>query len=581
MEILQLPILALQERIDKEMLDNPTLESVDSFDSTDSYDSTNEYDSYNSSDYSEQEKPMDLDRSGEEVKEERLEKTVEEGRISDTTTESVSMDNTTEEGTDVSLDVSKSSDDSSNDKRDVLDASELAQSSEHEYEERDLGEQELVIHENGGQDDFERLNNLGEEYSTDFSSDSSDYASDYYSGSGERRTGRNSEEESELYNNMLANMMAKPETLQDHLIQQLSWFELSVDERQACEKIIYNLDERGYFVSSLDDLFPGSSLEMEQMQSHALEIVQSLEPRGVGARDIRECLLLQLNPDQKFYPELKNLLENYLTDLEYNRLPLISKATGYSIDFLQTLIQEFKALNPSPGREYQYSVVPLLVPDVYVTPNSEGGYNVSLEDQEIPRLKISSFYRKLESSKKATPEEKEYIHRKLNSAQWLIDSIAQRNNTILRVCQAIVDYQKEFLNNGPEFLKPLKMQQIADSLGIHVATVSRAVDEKWAQTPRGVFPLRSFFGGGAPASSSQQGEEESGGIAWTVIQGKIKEMVDNEDKSCPLSDDTIMERLSADGIVVARRTIAKYRKILNIPSSRQRRDWSLPLKKEA
>lgn len=584
MEILQLPILALQERIDQELLDNPTLESVDSYNSNDDFDNS---DHYGELDYSQGEfrDGAILDANGE-----REQLGQEQNRAKTSDKNELDAKNSSSDGESNSLSASESdsfANDSSSQIRERSESrpeNETVTTSEHELEEHDPSERELVIHENGGQDDFERLNNLGDEYSTDFSSDSTDYSPDYYGGGGggpERRNG-NSEEEAELYNNMLANMEDRQETLQDHLISQLTWFDLSNEERQTCEKIICNLDERGFFTTSLDEIFPGSTLEMVQLQAHALEVVQQLDPRGVGARDVRECLLLQLNPDQKYYTELKTLIENHLVDLEYNRLPQISKATGYSIDFLQTLLEEFKAFNPSPGRAYEHSVVPLLVPDVYVTSDGSGGFNVSLEDQEIPQLRVSSFYRKLENNQKTTQEERDYIHRKLNSAQWLIESIEQRKNTILKVCQAIVDYQKDFLNNGPEYLKPLKMQQIADQLGIHVATVSRTVDDKWMQTPRGVYPLRSFFVGGLPAApvNDRSGDEEDT-VAWSVIQGKIKDMVNKEDKSAPLSDDTIMERLAADGIVVARRTIAKYRKKMNIPSSRQRRDWSLALKKDA
>ncbi len=581
MEILQLPILALQERIDKELLDNPTLESLDSYDSNDDYDNSDHYEDldYSSGEFG---GGANVDAGGEsEQRDQNSAKTSDKNDL-DAKNGGADGESNSISASDPFADESSSQNRERSESRPENETG--ASTSDHEFEEHDPSEKELVIHENGGQDDFERLNNLGDEYSTDFSSDSTDYSPDYYGSGGggaERRSG-NSEEEAELYNNMLANMEDRQETLQDHLISQLTWFDLSNEERQTCEKIICNLDERGFFTASLDEIFPGSTLQMEQLQAHALEIVQQLDPRGVGARDVRECLLLQLNPDQKYYTELKTLIENHLVDLEYNRLPQISKATGYSIDFIQTLLEEFKAFNPSPGRAYEHSVVPLLVPDVYVTSDGEGGFNVSLEDQEIPQLRVSSFYRKLENNQKTTQEERDYIHRKLNSAQWLIESIEQRKNTILKVCQAIVDYQKDFLNNGPEYLKPLKMQKIADQLGIHVATVSRTVDDKWMQTPRGVYPLRGFFVGGLPAApvNDQSGDEEDT-VAWSVIQGKIKEMVNKEDKSAPLSDDTIMERLAADGIVVARRTIAKYRKIMNIPSSRQRRDWSLALKKDA
>jgi RNA polymerase sigma-54 factor len=203
-----------------------------------------------------------------------------------------------------------------------------------------------------------------------------------------------------------------------------------------------------------------------------------------------------------------------------------------------------------------------------VEPVEEGGYQVRLEDGRTPSLFISPYYRKLLKSGQATEETREYIKRKLNSAQWLIDSIQQRRSTLTKVAQAIVDHQSDFLNKGPDFIQPLKMQQIADKVGVHVTTVSRAVDDKWIQTPRGIFPLKRFFCGG---TVSQNGEE----VAWDTVRLKLQEIVDHEDKQRPLSDDQLVKELAKHGITVARRTITKYRKRMSIPSSRQRRDWSL------
>ncbi len=189
-----------------------------------------------------------------------------------------------------------------------------------------------------------------------------------------------------------------------------------------------------------------------------------------------------------------------------------------------------------------------------------------LEDGHTPSLFISPYYRKLFQSTDTSEETREYIKRKVNSAQWLIDSIEQRRSTLTKVSQAIVDHQKEFLDKGPEAIEPLKMQQIADKVGVHVTTVSRAVDDKWIQTPRGIFPLKRFFCGG---TTSAAGEE----VAWDTVRLKLQETVDGEDKQHPLSDDQLVQQLAAHGITVARRTVTKYRKAMGILSSRQRRDW--------
>ena len=188
-------------------------------------------------------------------------------------------------------------------------------------------------------------------------------------------------------------------------------------------------------------------------------------------------------------------------------------------------------------------------------------------DSRGPSLRISEYYRRRLAEGTATPEEREYIKRKINAAQWLIESIEQRRNTLTKVAQAIVDYQTRFLDEGPEHIEPLKMQQIADQVGVHVTTVSRAVDDKWIQTPRGILPLRRFFVGG---THSDDGED----VAWDIIRIKLQEVVDNEDKTNPFSDDELVVELKKHGLTVARRTITKYRQKMDIPSSRQRRDWS-------
>lgn len=273
-----------------------------------------------------------------------------------------------------------------------------------------------------------------------------------------------------------------------------------------------------------------------------------------------------MKPKTPFLEQLRTLISDHLEDLEQNRIPAISKKTGYSIETIQEAVAELRRLNPKPGAEFSESVAPTVTPDVIVEPREGGGYQVRLEDGRTPTLFISPYYRKLLRSG-ANAETREYIKRKVNSAQWLIDSIEQRRNTLTRVAQAIVDHQAEFLDEGPEAIEPLKMQQIADRVGVHVTTVSRAVDDKWIQTPRGIFPLKRFFCGG---TVSADGEE----VAWDTVRLKLQEIVDGEDKSRPLSDDQLVTELGKHGITVARRTVTKYRKAMNIPSSRQRRDWS-------
>ena len=267
------------------------------------------------------------------------------------------------------------------------------------------------------------------------------------------------------------------------------------------------------------------------------------------------------------YEELKTLISNHLEDLEHNRLPQIERKTGYSIEVIKDALEHLRKLNPKPGAAFTSTYVQPVQPDVFVELIEGGKYKVRLEDGHTPNLFISPYYRKLLTSTDTDEKTREYIKRKINSAQWLIESIEQRRNTLTRVAQAIVDHQTEFLNKGPESIEPLKMQQIADKVGVHVTTVSRAVDDKWIQTPRGIFPLKRFFVGGTVSAA---GEE----VAWDTVRMKLQEVIDKEDKANPLSDDDLVQELHKHGLTVARRTVTKYRKAMDIPSSRQRRDWS-------
>jgi RNA polymerase sigma-54 factor len=366
----------------------------------------------------------------------------------------------------------------------------------------------------------------------------------------------------------MANLVARPESLQEHLELQLHEMDLDEPLRLMAERIISSLDSNGYLPGSLEDLLPpDASREELELARRALVVVQQLEPAGVGARDLRECLLLQLTPDLPYYEELKTLISGHLDDLCENRLPAIERKTGYTFERIQAAWDELRKLKPKPGAEFSDVHVPTVTPDVFLEQDDDGTYRVRLEEGDTPSLRISNYYRQRLLSGTATAEEKEYIKRKVNSAQWLIDSINQRRSTLTKVSQAIVDHQTRFLEEGPEAIEPLKMQQIADRVGVHVTTVSRAVDDKWIQTPRGLYPLRRFFVGG---TTSDDGEE----VTWDAIRIKLQEVVDEEDKANPYSDDDLVRQLKTHGLTVARRTVTKYRQKMGIPSSRQRRDWT-------
>jgi RNA polymerase sigma-54 factor len=417
-------------------------------------------------------------------------------------------------------------------------------------------ERELVIDEtHSNEDDFERLMKMDEEYPEHFEERS-------------RPSRAEVEEAGERKLDAIANMAARPQSLQDYLHDQLGWFDLEPALRAMADRIVYSLDTNGYLQGRFEDLLGlNAGSDDLDLAQRALALVQRLDPPGVGARDLRECLLLQLVPGMTYYEQLRTLISDCLEDLEHNRLPVISRRTGYSIELIQKVLGELRKLSPKPGADYNNIVVPPVTPDVFVELDENGQYCVRLEDGHTPSLFISPYYRKLFQDAQTNDETREYIKRKVNSAQWLIDSIQQRRSTLTKVAQAIVEHQKAFLDKGPEAIEPLKMQQIADKVGVHVTTVSRAVDEKWIQTPRGIFPLKRFFCGG---TTSADGEE----VAWDTVRLKLQEIIDAEDKQRPLSDDQLVLQLAAHGITVARRTVTKYRKAMGVLSSRQRRDWS-------
>ena len=426
---------------------------------------------------------------------------------------------------------------------------------------RTVDEKPLVVdQEHANQADFERSYDWASEYP-----DSDDDRS--------RPSAARIDDASDRYLDAMANMEERPETLFNHLHDQLSNYELSEAERQAADKIIYNLDVNGYLPLPLEDLVdpdgpPDRATQLALLQK-ALGVVQGMDPLGVAARDLRECLLLQIRPDTPRARQLRRLVSDHLEDLAGNRLPLIERKTGYSIAEIEGLREQLHSLQPKPGAIFSVPVVPAVKPDVYVEQQADGSWKVQLEEVDLPNLRISPTYRQMLMDPDTDPATREYIKRKINSAQWLIESIEQRRSTLLKTAQAIVDHQARFLVDGPEVIEPLKMQQIADRIGMHVTTVSRAVDDKWLQTPRGLYPLRRFFVGG---TVSADGDE----VAWDTVRLKLQEIIDNEPKDDPYSDDALVEELGKRGITVARRTVTKYRKAMDIPSSRQRRDWKLP-----
>jgi RNA polymerase sigma-54 factor len=384
---------------------------------------------------------------------------------------------------------------------------------------------------------------------------------------GPRRSRAALSEESDRKQDAMQNMASRPRSFHDHLIDQLSFFDCESKVRALAEYIIYNLDEKGYLRMDLHDVTRdfGGSATLEQAEE-ALGLVQRLDPPGVGARDVRECLLLQITPETPDHEVLHTLISQHLDDLEHNRLPVIEKKTGIPLDRIKESLEHLGRLNLRPAASFATDSAHYVIPDLIVEHNDRGGYDVRLVDEHTPLLAISRSYQKLLHNKQTDTQTREYIQKRIQSARWLIESIEQRRNTLLKVARAIIEHQKEFLDKGPEFIEPLKMQQIADRVGVHVTTVSRAVDDKWVQTPRGIFPLKRFFGGGTMTAGGDE-------VAWDTIRQKLLEIIAKEDKQNPMSDEEIVEEMRRQGLKVARRTVTKYRQILLIPTSRQRRQF--------
>jgi RNA polymerase sigma-54 factor len=415
---------------------------------------------------------------------------------------------------------------------------------------------ELVIDTKGdAADDFERLEKMSQEWPDHFGD--------------ERRVSRNRiDEEGDKRHDFEQNMPSRPQSLQDYLNGQLSFLECPRDQMRLIQFLVSHIDDRGFVATPLEDirLAYDAPITMEQMQE-ALKIVQKLDPRGVGARDLSECLQLQLTPETPHAEVVRVLIQNHLEDITHNRLPLIQKKTGFDLKTIAEAIEQLKHLNPRPASQFTSDNIPYVVPDIVVERTEAGDYNVRLLDDWTPNIYISKRYFDLYKDRASDPKAREYLKRKIQAATWLLESIEQRRNTLEKVTRSIIKHQRRFLDQGPEHIEPLKMQQIADQVGVHVTTVSRAVDDKWVQTPRGIFPLKRFFGGGTQTTS---GEE----VAWETIKNKLLEIIANEDKSDPLSDEHLVTKLSEAGYPVARRTVTKYRKMLKIPSSRQRKLWS-------
>jgi len=383
---------------------------------------------------------------------------------------------------------------------------------------------------------------------------------EYFSQFARRRSGDETNPKMEA----LANTPAPPITLQEYLRRQLGLQEITPEERRIGEEIVFNIDENGYLQYPLEEIIPEEERQSKrETYEKMLRLIQTFDPPGVGARDLKECLLLQLDPSNEEADLQKELILNHLEDLQKNRLPAVAKKTGRSLEEIKRAMELIGSLHPRPGRLFSNEQTVYIIPDIIVE-KTDGNYEVRVQDQHLPRLYVSPLYREILERRNVSPETYQFIRKKVESARWLLEAIEQRRETLLKISKAIVEFQQPFLEKGIEYLKPLKMKDVAERVGVHVSTVSRAISAKYIQTPSGIFPMKYFFTGGKRSTDGQV-------HSWRTIKQRIAELIEKEDKSHPLSDDEIAATLSAAGLNVARRTVTKYRKALNIPSSRERK----------
>lgn len=353
-------------------------------------------------------------------------------------------------------------------------------------------------------------------------------------------------------------------SLADHLIEQLRFVELNPEERECAEEICWHLDRRGYLLEPLPELFPEEKLESAE---HAWETVRRLDPVGVGAKDLQDCLLLQMAREPGDNTFETDLIRNHLTDILKNRLPAISVATGYTVDRLQEAVEVIAKLDPKPGLPFARGENSIVVPDVIVELNERGEWIVSVPDGRVPKVQVSEAYWQLYDHGIPDPKDKAYLKDKLSGAKFLIDAVNQRKRTLLKIVTEIIKYQTAFLEGGVEHLRPLMRQDIADKIGMHVATVSRAVKDKYIQTPAGIIPLADFFSGGIASSDGSEAESSKS------VKLRIEKLINTEDKKSPLSDQEIADILAREGLDISRRTVTKYRIAEGVPSTRQRRSF--------
>jgi len=359
------------------------------------------------------------------------------------------------------------------------------------------------------------------------------------------------------------NVLTQKSTLFDHLMWQLNLSRLDPQQRVVAAEIIGNLNEDGYLKASVEEIAQATGAPLEETEK-ILKIVQDFDPVGVAARDLQECLLKQVEYLGMEGSLVEAILQNHLTELETRKYQVMAKTLGVSLDEVLGAAKIISGLDPRPGSPFNQEDVHYISPDIFVYKIGDE-YVVVLNDEGLPNLRINSFYRNaLVGSEGIDEKAGEYIQEKMRGAVWLIKSIHQRQRTIYKVTKSIVKFQREFFDRGIEHLKPLVLRDVAEDIEMHESTISRVTTNKYVQTPQGLFELKFFFNSGI---STTQGES----IASESVKSKIKEIVLGENPKKPFSDQKIVDLLRKDGIDIARRTVTKYREMLGIGSSTERK----------
>lgn len=386
-----------------------------------------------------------------------------------------------------------------------------------------------------------------------------------YDDSGYREYSPRDREEDDERASIYDRVVSRDVTLPEHLMFQFQFQAKNNACRRVGKYIIESLDENGYMTSTVEEI-AGATGVSESKVSEALDIIHGLEPAGVGARDLRECLLIQLESRNQLTEDMRKLVVDHLEDLAANRLGNVARALGITVHQVQEMADVVKSLEPKPGRQFASEAeTKYVIPDVIVE-KVDDEYVVTINDSSTPHLNVSSYYRKLLKEADSDTQLAEYLSDRVSSALWLIKSIEQRKQTIFNVVTAVVKLQRDFFEYGSKHLKVLTLKDIAEEVGIHESTVSRSISGKYLQCPRGVFEIKYFFSAGV---SDARGE----GISSNSVKEFIRELIEDENPMKPLSDQKIVEKLEEKGFNISRRTVAKYRDEMGILSSSGRRRY--------